>query len=477
MSILRRPHANAAAIFTSDASSRATTFLLYALVARYLGAYDFGRFSLALTLFYIFQVVATAGLKSLITREVAAQQSEAGRYLINGGLVVLGSSVLALAGLALFVSAMEYSDDTSSAVRLLSLGLLPFALSAVCEGALVGLERMHLIAIANVAGSTTKIALASLLMWRGYGLIPIIIAIVFCLAAVCIIEWMFFFRYVSSPRVVGPEVSLCVSLVKKTAPFIGIDVMVALGSSLSVLILSVMATERDVGLLSSVNQLLVPIAVVFSSIMVSVSPALYRAFAANDARVKPMADRAIEVLMTIAIPSAVGLFFLADQILPLLYGDREFGKAASIMRVMSWSLVPLALTWALGQVLVASLHEKTVLRIVAVNVVVSLAVGLVLTSQFGLLGAGITVLITRLIDALQHYWCVRRLHADLNVGPLVWKAVGAGAVMSAFLVLFGDGSLFVIIPAACVVYTAVLFILSRLTSKGIRQLADGRLNA
>jgi len=72
---LRKIGGNAISIFTSDAMNRATNFVLYALVARHLGAREFGQLSLALTLFYVFQVSAVAGVKMFITREVARDRA------------------------------------------------------------------------------------------------------------------------------------------------------------------------------------------------------------------------------------------------------------------------------------------------------------------------------------------------------------------------------------------------------------------
>ena len=73
---LRSAGGNALSILTSDAMNRATSFVMYALVARHLGAQDFGQLSLAFSLFYMFQVFAIAGLKVLIIRQVAKDRSQ-----------------------------------------------------------------------------------------------------------------------------------------------------------------------------------------------------------------------------------------------------------------------------------------------------------------------------------------------------------------------------------------------------------------
>lgn len=57
--------ANALAILTSDVMNRATSFVVYAMVARRLGAFAFGQMSLALSLFYVFQIFAVSGVKTL----------------------------------------------------------------------------------------------------------------------------------------------------------------------------------------------------------------------------------------------------------------------------------------------------------------------------------------------------------------------------------------------------------------------------
>src|SRR5437867_8411028 len=93
----RKTGGNALSILTSDAMNRATSFVLYALVARHLGAHEFGQLSLALTLFYIFQVLAVAGLKTLIIRQVTIDRSQTSRYYITCCAIVSFSSFYSLA--------------------------------------------------------------------------------------------------------------------------------------------------------------------------------------------------------------------------------------------------------------------------------------------------------------------------------------------------------------------------------------------
>ena len=54
---LRNMGGNALSILTSDVMNRATSFVVYAMVAHKLGAFEFEQMSLALSLFYVFQIL------------------------------------------------------------------------------------------------------------------------------------------------------------------------------------------------------------------------------------------------------------------------------------------------------------------------------------------------------------------------------------------------------------------------------------
>ncbi len=196
---IRRIAGNAASIFINTVVNRATTFVLYALIARHLGAHEFGQLSLALTLFYTFQVFAAAGLSTLITREVAKDRTKTDQYLVNGSMVVIVSSLLSITALLLFVWLMNYSLDTGAVILLMSLGLLPYALSAICEAVFQAWEMMHYIAYANMSVNIAKVGLGFLALASGYGLYGLVLLLVASHVTVLGIEWWLTLRHIARP--------------------------------------------------------------------------------------------------------------------------------------------------------------------------------------------------------------------------------------------------------------------------------------
>src|SRR3977135_1068104 len=175
---LRKIGANALSILTSDVMNRATSFVLYAMVARRLGTFEFGQLSLAFSLFYTFQVFAVAGEKTLIVRQVAYDRSQTRMYLVNGCVIVSLASFGSLAAVFAFLRLAHYASSTNLIILLLSLGLFPYAVSAVCEGIFQAWERMHYISYVNVPVNLGKMVGAYLLLSRNRGLYAVILVLV-----------------------------------------------------------------------------------------------------------------------------------------------------------------------------------------------------------------------------------------------------------------------------------------------------------
>jgi O-antigen/teichoic acid export membrane protein len=465
---LQRVISNALSILTSDVLNRATTFIIYALVARYLGAFEFGQLSLALTLFYTFQVMAGAGLKTLITREVAKDRTKTDCYLVNGSVVVVFFSLGSLIVLKLFLWLMAYSADTTAVILLLSLGLFPFALAAVCEGVLQAWERMNYIAYANVPANLAKIILAYGLMLQGRDLNHLIVLIVVSLVAVVGIEWWLLLRYITRPRL-SFDLHFSLAITRTTVTFLGIDIIIAIWAGLNIILLSKLASEIEVGLFSAAAQLMVPVTLIFQSIVVSLFPLMCQRFNAGAQGLQRVAERLIEFLLIIALPTAVGLFFLSDSALLLLYGEAGFLQASAALRIMVGILVLRALTTALGHILLAGLKEKITLRIVTVNAVLSLVLGLIFITQFGLVGAAIASLLTAVVNYFQHYGPVSKLLPNLWLSRLVWKPVVAVTVMAFYLILASDQGLILTVTAAGLIYMITLITLEIWSSGGPQQ--------
>jgi O-antigen/teichoic acid export membrane protein len=468
---LRQVGANALSILTSDVTNRATSFVLYALVARRLGAFQFGQLSLALSLFYVFQVTAVAGLKILIVRQVAKDRSQTSIYFNNGCVIVAISSLASLAALFAFVRLMHYAAATSWVILLLSAGLFPFAISSMCEGIFQAWEQMRYIAYVNVPVNIAKMVGAYLLLWWNHALYTVILVLLASFFAIAAIEvWLLLRRF---PIQRAPlSLSFSWSTIRSAFTFLAIDKVVAVESSLNIILLSKLASETDVGLFSAATQLMVPLVLIYQSIAQSIFPVMCRKVAPGFQSLRRIAEQAMEMLLALALPAIAGIFFLGQWLLSVLYKNPAFVEAVPALRITAWILITQVFTNVLGQVLLASHREKVTLRIAIVDVLVTLLAGWPLISLFGLRGAALTLLLTRTVACIQHYIPVSRLLSGISLAKIVWKPVVAASCMVAYLAFAaGHGSILAGLSAT-LIYGAALLALIILTCGGVRQFRE-----
>lgn len=455
---LPRLVANVVSILSSDAVNRATTFVLYALVARYLGPHAFGQMALALALFYTFQVLASAGLKTLLTREVARDRGQAGELLANGSLVTVVTALVAIIILFLFVWIMGYDDDTSTTVLLVGLGLLPIAVSTVCEGIFQGLERMEYIAYANLPVNVLRITLGFAALSQGFGIESVILALMGSQVALTIVEWWLMARMVR-PAFQAVSLAGAWRLIRGTTTFFGIDALIAVYSSLNIFLLSRFANEAEVGVYSAAIQLLSPIMLILQSVVLSIFPVMCRGMDSASESISVLVERLLTVLMAIVFPLVIGLYFLAEPVLLLLYGQKDFAQSSILLQYLVWSLIASALISVLGQLLMAANRERFTLGIVAVHAAGNLVIGALLISQLGALGAVIMVLLDKVAGAIEHYVFVRWLVARVRLVNVFWMPVAAGACMAVGIILATPVGPFVSLCVGGTVYLTVLAML------------------
>ena len=460
---------NIASMLTNDVITRATTFILYALIARFLGMRQFGQMSLALTILNTFQMIAPAGLKLLITREVSRNKAETDKYLINGSIVALITSVITIILLFAIIFAIHYDPDTALIILLVSLGLLPFSLSVICEAIFQAWNQMQLIALANIPRNIIIVILSVLILSQGYDIffLGILLPILFLL--MLFIEWGLMFRHITRPSLrIDPKFS--VSMLKSSSTFLGFQGIIAATGSFIYILLSKVGNESEVGLYNAATQLMTPILLIYQSVVLSVFPMMCQKFDAGVQELKQVSDRLLEFLLTIGVPAAIGLYFLAEEALMLLYGNHEFIQAAGIIRILAISLVLRAFSTVIGRVLLASRREKAVLRIVIINTFLTILSGIVLIGMYGLTGAVITSLISTIVDFAQHCLEASKLFSNFIPWRKLWKTAIASICIVAFLNIKTDTGVWESLFMSIALYSCVWAALSIASAGGIANL-------
>lgn len=468
---------NSLSIAINRVAQSVGSFLLVATIARTLGPYELGQYTLGFSFYFLFMILASEGLKILFTRNLSQSPEAAPKYLMSGSCLQFVFSLLAYGLLFVLVSALPYKADTTVVCYLLGLMVIPFSLSNVTESIFQAQEKMYLIAISTVPIYIVRLLLAIKGIQHNYDINFVCLLMVASEVLVLFVQWGLISRHVQ------PDWHIRWGFIKQTAldvrTFLAIQGMSVLNSRLPTLILSVVGGEVVVGLLSAVLQLMQPFIIVKDSLGLAIFPSMAKAAGAGDASTRDspqkrlrqskqqrVAEYSTELLLCTTIPAAIGLQLFGKQLLLLVYGDPSFAEVSNILAIYGWLLVGMAIAVPLSYSLVANGMERMNLIEQIVTTVLTALLGVFLITRFLLMGAAVTsTILTITATGFYLYVVQKRLYA-IRFWRILSRPLLLSAVMFCLMKVLQQTvqSFWLVLAISIIVYGLLALGLVRFTS-------------
>ncbi len=429
MSEQRKLTVNSISMLVNRLTQGIVTFVLSAAIARTLGAYALGQYLLAISYYYIFVNLASQGFKTLFTRELARDPEITPVYLVSGTLLQFIFSILGYIALVVVVSIVHYSPDTSFICYIMGLTIVPFALSNITEAIFQAQEKMHLIAISTVPVYILRLLIMIWTLNRHYGIEYIAGILIFSESLILAIEWLFLTRIVKPTWQINQD--FIWKTIKDTRTFFAIEGIGIIASKIDILILSILGSEVLIGIYGGVSQLLQPFYIVSNSVTLAAFPGMSKAVYLGKEKQRQSTENVIEILLCIGLPFFIGLLFFGKELLLFIYKDPSFIQASLILHIISLSLITSNFSRAFSYLLIANGFEKFNLLEVIITTTVGGLAGVVLISEYKLLGAALMNLAMTITHfSVFTYFVYSRLFS-LNL----WRIMRRPLLISVFMVI------------------------------------------
>ncbi|WP_292755054.1 oligosaccharide flippase family protein [Nostoc sp. NMS4] len=416
-----------------------TAFVLTASIARTLGAEALGQYLLAYSYYFIFVGIASQGLKTLFTRELAREPQKTPVYLMSGTWLQLIFSFFSYAALVIVVFLLPYSSKTSTVCYIMGLTIIPFALSNITEAIFQAKEKMHLIAIATVPIYILRLIVMIWAMQHlKYGIESLGAILFFSETLILVIEWIFIIPLVKIEWQI--DRTFVLNTIKGARTFFAIEAMAVVSGRIQILILSLLGNEFLVGLFGGITQLLQPFLIIANSIALAIFPRFSKAVQQGRDKQKQIAENIIEILLIIALPLYLGILLFGKDLLVFLYNP-SFAEANVSLSLAAAALIFLPFTRSLSYLLVANGFEIVNLREVVITTTLGSLGGVILVSHYQLLGAALMALLMTISGFSQYiYFTYTRLFS-LNLWLIMRRPLIITIVMLPILILLQKLSL------------------------------------
>jgi O-antigen/teichoic acid export membrane protein len=418
---------NSLSMAANSFTQSVSTFVLCAAIARLLGSKELGQYLLAFSYYFIFVTIASNGLKTLLVRKLALTPEDIPVHLVNGTLLQFFLSIIGVIGLVAIVFLLPYSADTKMVCYLMGLTIVPFSLSNITEAIFQAQERMHLIAFSTVPVYLIRLLVAIWVMNLGYQIDAVIGIFVLSEFLILIVEWCLLLPTIKLKFEFDRDFMW--RTLKAASTFFAIDGASILSTRLEILVLSLVGSEVLVGLFGGILQLMQPFFIIANSVSLSIFPSLSKAVEIGRERQCQFSENIIEMLMLLALPFLVGLFFIGENLLTLIYGnDSGFNGTHTALIIMALSLIVYPFVRPLSYVLVANGLERINLYEVISTTILKGILGIILVSQFQLNGAAMT---SSAISVISFSWYIYGIYRYLfslgwwriSVRPLLLSSV------------------------------------------------------
>jgi O-antigen/teichoic acid export membrane protein len=442
---------NVLALATSQTVWVASGVVIHLLLARYLGAGQYGVYAFVMGVTGLFVFIANPYLHVLLARRIARRSEDARADMGRGMATTLGLSVVALSSIVGYAALRDGRSVVVVAAALGGGATVLHALSLVGQGVFDGLRRMRLEVPAVAAGRGVVVVVTVLVLLAGGDLIGVFGAQVAGALTTLGIVLVVFRRQIGpfTLRVPPGEVG---RLLREAWPFALNRLFDAVYLTADILILKEFRPDDEVGLYRIASILVLQTVFVATILNRSTYPRIVRQLG-EPRRAGEELSFNLRLLLVIGIPVAVGGLCMPGDLLVWLVGSeyREAGLLlALLLPVVPLRFVSNSFGWALSAL--NRQHDRT--RGVIGASVLGIVMNLVLIPILGALGASLTLVVTATVLTGHHASCLRPWVSGIRFwGPLL-RTLAPALAMGALVLVAGSLPVPVRLLAGVAVYGA-----------------------
>ncbi len=380
--------------------------LLMLVLARKLGTEGIGRYVLAYSLLELFNTIGPLGLYAVITREGSRNRPILEKMLANAMTMGAVVSVLLIIVMVFIGKVLGYDAQTQQVLVILSMAILPCTLGNFFEGASIAVEKMNFIAYSTFVEYAIKIGIGVGLLFLGYGLEAVMIVAVLGRFASAILN-AFLLRSENIRVRFGFDPEMIRMLLKLCPAFLFIGIFATLYWRIDILMLSWMRPLEDVGLYGAAYRLFNFAIMIPASLSLALYPQMTRLIQQDQEQLVRLGRIALRYLFALTLPIAVGLTFIGQDALIMLFG-KDFQFASITVAVLAWALIPYGVVRYNAYLLFAADRQNVDLIINIIMAVLNILMNLMLIPRYGHLGAAIATLFSIVIYSIFQGFYIRK---------------------------------------------------------------------
>lgn len=451
--------------------SKTLTFFFYMIIARHLGDTELGKYSFIVSLIGICIVVSNFGLDNLIVRDISQNRKSASTYLSSAIVIKSALALLLIVFLLLTMPVAGKAQDVVWGVYLFSVVLFTEGIATAIEAVFNAFEQLKYVAIIDIIINLAKLIAGLFVSLYHLQLLQLLL----CLCVLSILRALISFAILKKKLISRPirfDFLLLKRLPRLGYSFALMGIISVVYFRIDSIMLSLMKTDSEVGWYAAAFNLLSVLMFISYGFSRAVFPLLSRYYNKSRASFLQVGEKSLNYLLVLGLPIALGIYMLAERIILMIYGH-EFINSVAALKILIWTVPLIYVNTPLLRMLYSSHKQNIAMTIGFTSMGINLALNFYLIPKFGYLGTSISTLVSEIFTFLLYYISVARIFSyRIRLNTLSIRSFVALASMAAFLHLFEDLNLFMLLFMSPVLYFFILYKSRALTEGDIALLKN-----
>ncbi|KKU86433.1 MAG: Membrane protein involved in the export of O-antigen and teichoic acid [Parcubacteria group bacterium GW2011_GWA1_47_9] len=411
---------NFLSLSAGQALTKIISLISVPIIARQLGATNFGTYTLAFSFVLIFSGFSDLGIHQLTIRE-GSKNKEENNSLFSNALVI--RLILAIFFFVIAIGTvywLDYPNATKQLILILSILIVTNALVNTIVSVLHAQEKMSysasLLFIQSILTPLTIIPLLYLdISLKNAFAALIIVNLVFTI----VIE-RYFFRKITNFSYQLINLRIWHQILKDSWPYALMAASWVIYINNGSIVLSKITDISNVGIYNAGQVLIVSLFFIPGSLMMALYPAFSRSVVKSGKKeLKKIAEMILKILLMVILPAAILIFLFSNSVVHVLYGS-NFTDTAIVLRWLSLALVMHFINSPLGYIILSTEKIKKYVLFDILILVVNLSLGIYMSINYGLIGPAIAIFCSECLTFIIRLLFIKKnLHFGISIKSIL----------------------------------------------------------
>jgi len=436
--------------------NRVGNTLLFILIIQRTSVSTGGVYDLGIAYFLITSRLTLFGLSNIITRDVAAEHSQAEKYFSNFLSIRITLATASVILAALLIAATNYDPSTKQIVIVMIIAVIPANINDLCSGMYAAFEELYFDSIATLLNASVRLIVGTTLIYLGYELLVVAtVLLVGHLSAMVVNLVIVHKRYIRKWR--GVDISFLKTQWPVALPFLVIGVFYILDSRLDKVLMSFLSNEETIGIYGAATAIIVALSLVPEAYRIAVLPVMSRLKRHNMLMMQILFRRSQKFLLILSLPLTIATILLSEKLVHFIY-QKDLPQAVLALRILASSLVFIFLTSLYTRLLLVYNKHNLTARFMLIGAVINIVIIIWLIPPLGAAGAAIGTVTSITIRFILLARVASRLIERTGVFSYLWRLVLATTIMGIVILQLAPQALWWQILAGSLIYLFAIFL-------------------